>query len=102
MERLKERIQPKGRLDCFRQTTENFSEFLTELKRRFELARNKSTRCSDHQNCSACLDGYMEDEVIPLIYSRINDQKIRDCIDMLPDAEHTLENYLHLGETQEL
>ena len=29
-------------------------------------------------------------------------QKIRDHIDMLPDAEHTVEKYLHLGETQEL
>ena len=50
MERLKEKIQPKGRnqrnkyksdLDHFRQTTESFSEFWTELKRKFELARNK-------------------------------------------------------------
>ena len=37
-----------------------------------------------------------------LIYKRVSDQRIRDCIDMLPDAEHTLEKYLHLGETQEL
>ena len=37
-----------------------------------------------------------------LIYNRVNDQMIRDCIDLLPDAEHTLEKYLHLGETQEL
>ena len=32
-----------------------------------------------------------------LIYNRV-----RDHIDMLPEAEHTLEKYLHLGETQEL
>ena len=37
-----------------------------------------------------------------LIYNRVSDQRIRDHIDMLPDAEHTLEKYLHLGETQEL
>ena len=37
-----------------------------------------------------------------LIYNRVSDQRIRDCIDMLPDAEHPLEKYLHLGETQEL
>ena len=37
-----------------------------------------------------------------LIYNRVSDQRIRDLIDMLPDAEHTLEKYLHLGETQEL
>ena len=37
-----------------------------------------------------------------LIYHRFNDQRIRDHIDMLPDSEHTLEKYLHLGETQEL
>ena len=37
-----------------------------------------------------------------LIYDRVSDQRIRDHIDMLPDAEHTLEKYLHLGETQEL
>ena len=36
-----------------------------------------------------------------LIYNRVSDQRIRDCIDLLPDAEHTLEKYLHL-ETQEL
>ena len=111
MERLKEKIQPKDRnqrnkyksdLDHFRQTTENFSEFWTELKRKFELARNKSTSCIDHNDCSACLDGYMEEELMSLIYNRISDQRIRDCIDMLPDAEHTLEKYPHLGETQEL
>ena len=37
-----------------------------------------------------------------LIYNRVSNQRIRDCIDMLPDAEHILEKYLHLGETQEL
>ena len=37
-----------------------------------------------------------------LIYNRVSDQRIRDCIDMLPDTEHTMEKYLHLGETQEL
>ena len=46
-QRLKEKIQPKGRnqrkkyksdLGHFRQTTESFSEFWTELKRKFELA----------------------------------------------------------------
>ena len=45
MERLKEKIQQKGRnqrtkhksdLDHFRQTTESFNEFWTELKRKFE------------------------------------------------------------------
>ena len=111
MERLKEKIQPKGRnqrnkyksdLDHFRQTTESFSEFWTELKRKFELDKNKSTRCKDHKDCSTCLDGYMEEELMSLIYNRVSDQRIRDCIDMLPDAEHTLEKYLHLGETQEL
>ena len=111
MERLKVKIQPKGKnqrnkyksdLDHFRQTTESFSEFWTELKRKFELARNKSTRCNDHKNCSACLDGYMEEELMSLIYNRVSDQRSRDHTDMLPDAEHTLEKYLHLGEIQEL
>ena len=37
-----------------------------------------------------------------LIYNRVNDQRIRDYINMLPDAEHTLEKHLYLGETQEL
>ena len=37
-----------------------------------------------------------------LIYNRVSDQRIRDCIDILPDAEYTLDMYLHLGETQEL
>ena len=37
-----------------------------------------------------------------LIYNWVSDQRIRDHIDMPPDAEHTLEKYLHLGETQEL
>ena len=37
-----------------------------------------------------------------MIYKRVSDQRIRDCIDMLPDAEHTLEKYLHLGVAQEL
>ena len=111
MERLKERIQPKGRnqrnkyksdLDHLRQTTERFREFWMELKRKFELARNKSTRCNDHRNCSACLGGYIEEELMSLIYNRVIDQRIRDHIDMVQDAKHTLEKYLHLGETQEL
>ena len=111
MERLKEKIQPKGRnqrnkyksdLDHFRQTTESFSEFWTELKRKFDLAKNKSSRCNDHKDCSACLDGYIEEELMSLIYNRVSNQRIRDHIDILPDAEHTLEKYLHLGETQEL
>ena len=33
----------KSDLYHFRQTTESFSEFQTELKRKFELAKNKST-----------------------------------------------------------
>ena len=37
-----------------------------------------------------------------LIYTRVNDQKIRDRIDMLPEAEHTLEKYILLGETHKL
>ena len=57
MDRLKERIQPKGRnqrnkyksdLDHFRRTVESFNEFWTELKGKFEPVRNKSIRCSDH------------------------------------------------------
>ena len=111
MERLKEkktakwwelRNKYKSDLDHFRQTTLSFSEFWTELKRKFELARNKSTRCNNHRNYSACLGGYIEEELMSLIYNRVNGQRIRDHIDMMPDAEHTLEKYLHLGETQEL
>ena len=37
-----------------------------------------------------------------LIYNRVSDQRIRDHIDMMPDSEHILEKYLHLGETQNL
>ena len=58
IEKLQERIQPKGRnqrnryksgLDCFREMTGIISEFWTELKRMSELARNKSIRCNDHK-----------------------------------------------------
>ena len=44
----------------------------------------------------------MEEELMSLIYNRVNDQRVMDHIDMLPDAEHTLEKYLHLCETKEL
>ena len=81
---------------------QSFSEFWTELKRKFQLARKKSTRCNDHKSCSACLNGYIEEELMSLIYNNVSDQSIRDHTDMLSDAEHTLEKYLHLGETQEL
>ena len=37
-----------------------------------------------------------------LIYNRVSYQRNRDRIDMLPDAEYTLEKYLYLGENQEL
>ena len=76
--------------------------FCTELKRKFELARNKSTKSHDHQNCKATLDSYKEEELMSLIYNRINDQRIRNHIDMLHVAEHTQEKYVHLGETWEL
>ena len=61
-----------------------------------------STRCNDHRNCSACLHGYIEEELLSSIYIRFNDQRIRDYTIMQPDTEHILEKYLHLGETQEL
>ena len=38
----------------------------------------------------------MKEEMMSLIYKRVSDQKIRDCIDMLPDADYNLEKYLHL------
>ena len=44
----------------------------------------------------------MEEELMSLIYNMVSDQKIRDSIDRLPDAEHTIEKYLHLSETQKL
>ena len=99
---MNQRNKYKSDLDHFRQTTESFSDFWTELKRKFDLARNKSSRDNDHKNYSACLDGYMEEELMSLIYNRVSNQRIRDCIDILSDAEHNLEKYLHLGETQEL
>ena len=76
--------------------------FWTKLKTKFELARNKSTRCNDQRNCSACFDSYIEEELMSVIYNRVSDQRIRDHIDMLPDDEHTLEKYLYLGEAQEV
>ena len=36
-----------------------------------------------------------------LICNRVNDQRIRDHIDILPDAEPPLEKYLLVGETQD-
>ena len=50
IERFKAKIQPKGRnqrykyrseLRCFRQTPYSFTEFWTELKRKFNLAKKK-------------------------------------------------------------
>ena len=66
---------------------ESLSEFWTELKRKFELARNKSTMCKDYQNCNVCLDCYMKEELMSLTDDKVKDQRIWDCIEMLSDAE---------------
>ena len=64
MMRFKLVIQPTNRnqsnryaleLNNYRQTSETFTGFWTELKRRFTLARDSFSRmCKDHKDCAGC------------------------------------------------
>ena len=42
-------------LSNYRQTTESFTDFWTELKTRFRLAKDSVTRsCDERKNCAGC------------------------------------------------
>ena len=61
LQRFEDKIQPKGRnqrnkyrsdLSHFRQTLETFTEFWTELTRKFELAKGTTNiQRDEHRNC---------------------------------------------------
>ena len=111
LQRFKVKIQPKGRnqrniyksgLSHFRQTLETVTEFWTELKRKFELAKGTTNiQCEEHRNCQDCHQRYVDDELMSYIYIEVREQKVRDLIDQLPDEQHTLDKYVEIGELQE-
>ena len=111
MMRFKLVIQPTNRnqsnryaleLNNYRQTTETFIEFWTELKRRFTLARDSFSRmCEDHKDCAGCKQRYWEVELMSKIYIGVRDQRIRELIDQLPEEQHKLTRYVEIGECYE-
>ena len=64
IQRFEQLIQPKKNsqinkyvleLSNYRQTTESFTDFWTELKKMFKLARDSVNRlCDEHKNCVGC------------------------------------------------
>ena len=109
--RFKLVIQPTNRnqsnryaleLNNYRQSTETFTEFWTELKRRFTLARDSFSRmCEDHKDCAGCKQRYWEVELMSKIYIGVRDQRIRELIDQLPEEQHKLTRYVEIGECYE-
>ena len=109
--RFKLVIQPTNRNQCnrytlelnnYRQTAETVTEFWTELKRRFTLARDSFSRtCEDHQYCAGCKQRYWEVELMSKIYIGVRDQRIRELIDQLPEEQHKLTRYVEIGESYE-
>ena len=74
IQRLKDRKQPKSRnqkkkyrseLSHFKQTSETFTEFWTELKRKYEIAKGTTNiQCEEHRNCQDCHQRCVDDEMM--------------------------------------
>ena len=111
LQRFKDKIQPKGRsqrnkyrseLGHFRQTSETFTEFWTELKGEFEFAKGTTNiQCKEQRNYQDCHQGYVDDKLMSYIYIGVREQKVRDLIEQLPDEQHTLDKYVEIGGFQE-
>ena len=111
LQRFSDKIQPKGRnqrnkyrseFNHFRQTSETFTEFWTELKRKFELAKcTTNIQCEGHRNCQDCHQIYVDDELTSYIYIGVREQKVRDLVDQMPDEQFTLDKYVEIGKLQE-
>ena len=111
MMKLRPEIQPANRnqsnryapeLNNYRQATETFTEFWTELKRRFTLARDSFRRtCEDHKDCAGSIQRYWEVELMSKIYTGVRDQMIRELIDQIPEEQHKLTRYVEIGESYE-
>ena len=77
-QRFKNKIKPNDRnqrhkyrseFSHFWQTSETFTEFWTELKRKFELANGTTNiMCDEHRNCQDCHQRYVDDELMSYIY----------------------------------
>ena len=48
----------------FRQTSENFTEFWAELKKKLDLVKSSSTNYEEHDDFKACLQKYWQEELI--------------------------------------
>ena len=72
LEILQQVIQPstiaqsnkyKKDLITYRQTTETFSQFFVELKRRYDLAKDNSKYlCREHNTCKECIDRMKQED----------------------------------------
>ena len=110
IQRSKVKIQPKGRNEgnnyiyefrYFRQTSKSFTESWTQLKRKFDPAKNSSTKCEEHKDCKSILVKINEEELISYIYIGVK-EKVRDLIDQLPDDHHKLGKYIEVGENNDM
>ena len=108
LERLQQVIQPstigqsnkyKKDLITYRQTTETFSQFFVELKRRYDLAKDNSKYlCREHNTCKECIDRMKQEDLMSYIYIGVREQRARELIDQLATADHTLEKYKSICE----
>ena len=86
----------------YKQTTESFTDFSTELKRRFKLAKHSVTKlCDEHKNCALCQQKYWEMDWRSYIYIGVRDQRGRELIDQLVEDQHTLDRYVEIRESYE-
>ena len=108
LERLQQVIQPgtiaqnnkyKKDLITYRQTTETFSNFFVELKRRYDLAKDNSKNlCREHSKCMECMERMKQEDLMSYIYIVVREQRTRKLIDQLATADHTLEKYKSICE----
>ena len=89
----------KKDLITYRQTTETFSQFFVELKRRYDLAKDNSKYlCREHNTCKECIDRLKQEDLMSYIYKVIREQRARELIDQLATADPTLEKYKSICE----
>ena len=96
LERLQQVIQPsiiaqsnkyKKDLITYRQTTEIFSQFFVEIKRRYDLAKDNSKYlCQEHNKCKECIERMKQEDLMSYIYIGVREQRARELIDQLSNS----------------
>ena len=79
-------------LSNYKKTTESFTDFWTEIKGRFKLAKDSVTSlCDKCKNYARCQQKNWELEMRSHIYIGVKDQMVRELINQLAKGQHTLD-----------